>query len=143
MSNWTHVAGIVRLDCFRQGGNPDPDFDAWFGKEIDQPDWGECEWMDFENHPELYMPSGSEGWLQKHIWINPDKGHFAAFTVSVFGDLRDHDDPQAIVDWFKKKCEDSKRYMCFIRDAIIVADNERFGQCTWRFDPETSYLDNG
>ena len=62
------------------------------------------------------------------VWENPDKCCVDHFTVSIFGDLRDHDDPQGIVDWFKGKVEE---FGYSARNATIVATNECNGSATW------------
>lgn len=123
MSNWTHVAGIIRIDAIRCM-EEEIDFDALIGKEYD---WESC--RDVWINPDKYMPMGSEGSLNKHIWINPDKSCVAAYTVSIFGDLRDHDDPQEIVDWFKSICN-----KCWVRNATIVVENERNGTLSWTWE---------
>ena len=140
MSNWTHVAGVIRLDAIRIGDIPDPDFDLLFGKECLFESPYEV-WEDTEAHPEKYLPMGSEGSLQKNVWINPEKSHIAAYTVSIFGDLRDHDSAQEIVDWFKEICRRIDKPMsgeelphCFIRQAVITADNEIAGSASWSYD---------
>ncbi|MBQ9613060.1 MAG: hypothetical protein IJV14_10830 [Lachnospiraceae bacterium] len=76
--------------------------------------------------------------------MNPDKSSIAAYTVTIFGDLRDHDDPQDIIDWFKKKCRESKKFGCLIRNATILVENERYGSCSWQdcMDP-SFYEDEG
>lgn len=102
MSIWTHVAAIVRVDDIRMFDNQvGPDWDAIFGKE--------ClfyasrdKWDDAMEHPEKYLPMGSEGSLRKIVWTDPNLSHVAAYIVSIFGDLRDHDSPESIVEWFKK-----------------------------------------
>ena len=102
MSAWTHVAAIVRVDYIRMFDNlAGPDWDAIFGKE--------ClffefigKWGDAMAHPETYLPMGSEGSLRKTVWTNPDLSHADAYTVSIFGDLRDYDSPETIIEWFKK-----------------------------------------
>lgn len=123
MSNWTHVAGIIRIDAIRCA-EEEIDFDALIGREYD---WELC--CDVQINPDKYMPMGSEGSLNKHIWINPDKRCMAAYTVSIFGDLRDHDDPQEIIDWFKSICN-----KCWVRNATIVVENERNGTLSWTWE---------
>ena len=129
MSNWTHVAGVMRIDALRFD---DPyDFKSYFddliGKQCLYND-DERVWKDKDKHPNEYLPMGSEGSLQKHIWINPDKSCLAAYTVTIFGDLRDHDNPQEIVDWFKEKCENLN-----IRQATISVDNELNGTINYTY----------
>ena len=126
MSNWTHVAGIIRVDDLRLG-DKDLDFEDLIGREILYESPFE-EWENADNYPERYLPIGSEGSLQMSVWTNPDKSDLAAYTVSIFGDLRDHDSAQEIVDWFKKICE-----KFLVRSAVIVAENERNGQVSWTY----------
>lgn len=130
MSNWTHVAGIIRVDGFRVGADTEPDWDGIIGKELRYEDEFE-KWKEAEDHPERFMPLGSEGSLTKSIWANPDKSCIAAYTVSIFGDLRNHDDPDIIVEWFKDKCN-----KMFVRQATITVKNEWNGMRTWSIDDE-------
>ena len=127
MSNWTHVAGVIRIDDIRLT-DYDPDFDKLIGREClyesKSSVWDELEWS-----PEEFLPSGSEGTLQKSVWINPDKEHMDAYTITIFGDLRDHDDPKEIITWFKNKC----KQIGFIRNAVIVVENERNGTETYTY----------
>lgn len=129
MSNWTHVAGIIRIDGYME----DDEFDKLFGKEVhfDAP---KEVWRDAWEHPEKYLPKGSEGSLYKTVWENPNKNHLARYTVSIFGDLRDHEDPQEIVDWFEKICQ---KLGCFmVRNATITVKNDWNGTInkTFEFD---------
>lgn len=124
MSNWTHVAGIIRIDDFRFD-NKIPDFDELIGKELHFED-PFAKWDDACQYPEKYLPLGSEGSLEKSVWINPNKGSVAAYTVSIFGDLRDHDDPREIIEWFRKICDKFT-----IRNAAIIVENEANGQTSW------------
>lgn len=133
MSNWTHVAGIIRIDDIRIG-NTTPDFDKIIGKECLYESADEV-WEDADKHPQDYLPMGSEGSLKKSVWINPDRSCVAAYTVSIFGDLRDHDDPNAIIRWFKDKIRElCERFI--IRQATITVDNEYNGTENWTFDYE-------
>ena len=118
MSIWTHVAGIIRINDFILSEDQTLDFDEIVGKEClyDSPDEV---WADKDANPDKYMPCGSEGTLTKSVWVNPDKSHIAAYTVSVFGDLRDYDDLTVIRDWFKSVCD-----KVWIRSAILKADCE-------------------
>ena len=126
MSNWTHVAGIIRIDAFRFN-DYDPDFDRLIGKEClwESP---KNVWDDAENNPDKYLPMGSEGSLQKSVWFNPDANCLASYTVSIFGDLRDHDSTKEIIDWFKKICK-----KVWVRNAVITVTNERYGTETWDY----------
>lgn len=127
MSNWTHVAGIVRVDCLH-GLSDEPDLKQVFGKEIHFDSSAE-EWDDYHDHPEKYLPAGSEGSLIMSIWENPNKSYAAAYTVSIFGDLRDHDNPHEIIEWFKEKCS-----KLWVRNACITAENECYGTQSWTYE---------
>lgn len=131
MSNWTHVAGIIRIDDLRLDEEKSKkDFIKIFGNELHF-NSSSKEWHRAKEHPEEYLPLGSEGSLEMSVWVNEDNSCMAAYTVSVFGDLRDHDNPQSIVDWFKKKCE-----QLWIRDATITVRNEINGVVNWTYGIE-------
>ena len=138
MSNWTHVAGVIRIDYFKwDEDTPELDFDELLGKE--------CLWSsdyevyeDRDKHPELYLPMGSEGSLRKSVWIDPDRASAARYTVSIFGDLRDHNSCDEIIEWFKNKCEfidsdDEKLCGGCIRQAVITVDNECNGTKSYTY----------
>ena len=128
MSNWTHVAATFRVDSFRlEKINPEEEKSRWdeiFGKECLWDDPLEV-WDDQYKNPQDYLPMGSEGTLHKSVWINPDLHHMAAYTISIFGDLRDHDSPDEIIEWFRDKCS-----RLYIRQAVITVDNELYGNRT-------------
>lgn len=130
MSNWTHVAGIVRIDSIRlfdRETTMEARFREYFGKQLDFYDSDE-KWQDARNNPQDYLPMGSEGSLKMSVWVNPREDDLAAYTVSIFGDLRDHDDSFSIVEWFKEKCNG-----VWVRDAVIVVRNEINGTVTWPY----------
>lgn len=127
MSNWLHVAAIVRIDAF-EGFSMEEDFltkelkriREVFGKQLLYED--HKAWEEYREHPERYLPMGSEGSLQMSLWINPKDNYCDRYTVSIFGDLRDRFDCQSIIDWFKDRCN---RMECWtIRNACITVDNE-------------------
>ena len=109
MSNWTHVAGIIRVDDLGKifGGRP-----LNFTKIIND------------------LPFGSEGPLQMSVWENPEKHCAFSYVVSIFGDLRDHHSAEEIVEWFKKICAKLN-----VRDAVITAHNEWNGTANWVYVP--------
>ena len=123
MSNWTHVAAIFRVDSLRLD-NHRPNFTKIFGKELNYNDAREV-FFEAEDHPERFLPCGSEGSLEMSVWENPDPCCVAAYTVSVFGDLRDHESVEEIINWFDAKCK-----MLSIRQAVITVDNEWNGTQT-------------
>ena len=131
MSNWTHIAGIVRVDsirCFM----PEPNWKEIFGKELHYED-DEKVWEDAENNPSEYLPMGSEGSLEMNVWENPDKNHIFSYVVSIFGDLRNHDSSEEIIEWFKDKVM-NKGLM--IRQAVITVENEVNGTLSWTYEDD-------
>ena len=124
MSVWTHVAGIIRVDSFRELEG-DLDFTEIFGKELK---YADSNFSDAYNHTDKYLPFGSEGSLKITIWDNPDKFQMAAYPVSIFGDLRDYDEPEKIIGWFKDKCS-----KLLIRDAVITARSSDSEPITWTY----------
>ena len=131
MSNWTHVAGIIRVDHLKiPGVTRDIDFEKEIGRQLTFNDiWdGTPAYEEFKLNPQSFLPLGSEGSLNMSVWANPDTSCLAAYTVSIFGDLRDHNDPDAIIEWFKKKCQ-----LLMIRQATIVVENEHNGHRTWTY----------
>lgn len=129
MSNWTHVSGVIRIDAIRDEDTETPDFDEMFGKEIMYRASSE-EWQYAREHPDKYLPFGSEGSLIKTVWVNPDVSSVDAYTVTIFGDLRDHDSPDSIVEWFKNKYKEIfTRY--YVRSAVISVENEYNGTKVW------------
>lgn len=138
MSNWTHVAAIFRIDSFHDRNEMDK-LNEIIGEEclFDAPDWM---WDEVEANPIRYLPMGSEGSLEKSIWENPDKNCMSAYTISVFGDLRDHDEPQGIIDWFDTKCSQLLEYF-MIRQAVITVENELNGTLTKAYVNEENAIE--
>lgn len=129
MSNWTHAAGIIRIDGIRCL-EAEPDFESLIGRELHFEDSVSL-WDESEEHPEKFLPLGSEGSLKMDIWKNPDPSSLAAYTVSIFGDLRNHDSADEIIDWFKNIC---KKFL--VRQAVITVNNEWHGTKTYTFEEE-------
>ena len=112
MSNWTHVAGIIRVDSLeRVLMGKSADFASLIGK----------------------LPFGSEGELKMMVWENPDKHSLVGYTVSIFGDLRDHDSAEEIIEWFKNVCTKLNAQNLSIRNATVTADNEFNGSSGWTY----------
>ena len=127
MSVWTRVCGVIRIDTFEH----DLNFEDIFGREsnytldqwINEPEKVNTAFKDYEEHPDRYLPMGSEGSLHMSVWENPDRGDANCYTVSIFGDLRDWDDPEIIMAWFQSKLIDLKELGVGIPNAMIEADN--------------------
>ncbi|MCP3681274.1 MAG: hypothetical protein GY861_01160 [bacterium] len=121
MSQWTHVNGSIRIDALRIIGMPQPNLKELFKTasfEDDSAVWDNCN-----------VPIGSEGSIAVSIWENPSDSAVTAYTVGIFGDLRDYEDEEEIVKWFTDIIE-NKGLM--IRDAIIsikieYKDNTAYG----------------
>ena len=131
MSVWTHVAGIIRIDDIRFN-NEIPDFDKIIGKEclFDSPTEV---WDDMECRPEDYLPMGSEGSLEKSVWINPDKSCMSSYTVSIFGDLRDYENSENIIEWFKNKINEINEIKG-VRQAVIISETEGKEPLSWHYN---------
>lgn len=133
MSNWTSVAGIVRIDAIRSEEETVEEatrmFENYFGKELRYHSEDEL-WYEADEHPENFLPFGSEGSLTMSVWVNPDLDSITSYTVSIFGDLRDHDDPDAIIEWFKGKC---KSEYIYVRNACITVENDLHGSRVWNY----------
>ena len=107
MSVWTHVAGCIRVDSF--SFMTQPDFKKIFVKELwDEKDEGECN-----------MPNGSEGSLDYRIIRNPDPHAMSAYTIIIFGDLRDFgkEDKDEIINWWNRVLKECG----MIRQAVLQA----------------------
>ena len=63
------------------------------------------------------------------VWDNPDTEDITAYTVSVFGDLRDHHSIEKIIKWFDEKCK-----KLWIRQAVITIYNEWYGTKTKAYE---------
>lgn len=102
MSIWTHVLGTIR-------------FDSWTGLEP-APNIGiSCHFTDPpEQWDKCNIPCGSEGSLFISKWEDPSKSTVAKYTITIFGDLRDYDDEQGIIDYFNRITKDQDiRQACF------------------------------
>lgn len=90
MSQWTHVAGIIRLNGFAPTLKRIEDA---FGKtaffESPEKDWDECT-----------VPMGSEGSL--HYQFIPGRdGSLACGEIAIWGDLRSYNDHGAVIEWVR------------------------------------------
>lgn len=122
MSQWTHVAGCIRVDAIRAVGYlPSP---AACREAI----MGPCG-MD--------LPRGSEGTLEITA-IEREWSLLSAYTVAVAGDLRDfgEEDCKTVGEWFTAVCTEPRGAVSvgkplMIRQAILVADVERGPKFVW------------
>ena len=138
MSSWIHVNAAIRIDDLRLDDSI-PDFEELIGKEclFESP---EFIWDDMELNPDSYLPMGSEGSLQNSVWINPDKSHMAAYSVMIFGDLRDRykEDAEKVIKWFKNKCNKINETYG-VRDAVITVRVNADKSLIFVYDPFEKY----
>lgn len=129
MSVWTHVAAVVRIDDLPFLG--ETDWKEYFGKECLYDSDIEV-WSDKNKHPDQYLPMGSEGSLRSSLWSNPDTHSMAAYTIMIFGDLRDYTTPGTIIDWFKEKLNG----IMMVRQAVITVETEGADTLTYTYSGE-------
>jgi len=130
MSQWTHVAGIIRIDGLFIPGVDEkiPNLGNTCQFEDDESVWGLCD-----------VPCGSEGSLYTSLYINPDTSMLARYVATIWGDLRDWGsvagDTEVIVDYFNRIVKGHVvRGGCFTVDVegqaiftyIYDADKEKF-----------------
>lgn len=117
MSQWTHVAGVVRVDS------------PW--GIILQPD----------RTQELLLkifsktPSGSEG--PAHVGVTKTRAYNSMSWgyVSITGDLRDFEDARGIVDWFERCLARLEEAKLMVRDAVLSIDIEYKDKVVVTLDP--------
>ncbi len=121
MSQWTHIAGIIRVDSIHHilqhvaRGQIQKELAQVLGKPVD---------YDSLNDGESTLPMGSEGSLQYTVTevdsdYGPCWGH-----VALWGDLRDYEDEKAIHEWLYDILEELKKRNYIIRQCIVHIDVE-------------------
>lgn len=114
MSQWTHVAGIIRLD--NMGANivrqmPTGSKRERIEEAVTKALGSTC---DYESDQEAWercsVPRGSEGSLQHNVFPNSDEEDSHALSwgyATIWGDLRDFgtEDVPKIKNWFQKSLE--------------------------------------
>lgn len=103
ISQWTHICGLIRID----------DITSIFGdKNLNA----------IKERLRTKVPTGSEGPLKTKLIINDGPG-VNAYTVAIWGDLRDYgeddEDVWRITDWIKTLTDG-----LIIRDFSIVINRE-------------------
>lgn len=117
MSQWTHVAGVVRVDS------------PW--GIIVQPDRTQGLLMKIFSEP----PTGSEG--PAHIGITKTREcpSLSWGYVSIAGDLRDFEDARGIVDWFEACLCQFADAKLIVRDAVLSIEIEDKDKVVVTLDP--------
>ena len=129
MSQWTHVAGTIRIDCL---------FHEGVAEQIKNVLGRTWEYDDDVDPDIEYAPYGSEGSIQYIITENLNESCMAAFVVTFYGDLRDYTDDAEIIAWFEKACN-----ALHIRQAVITIEvgtyKSIYGSYIGRLDNTFSY----
>lgn len=140
MSQWTHVAGAIRIDALRTV--IPMDYEQAVHDVIGQStviDWDSIDLRGIPNpsHGED-VPSGSEGPIEYLIHENPMKSSMAAFDVLVWGDLRDFGEEgvSAIGDWLAGIIVGVREHSMSIRSLIVKVDVEYGPSHTFYLDDE-------
>lgn len=129
MSQWTHVSGIIRVDSIVDRGVTKEK-----EKKLLEDFLGPiCSYDDEESSEQCHLPCGSEGSLRYEVSItghaNEEPGYFSASVsrghISIWGDLRDYNDFQEILNWFKSLCSSIQKEIGYwVRDSILTIDVE-------------------
>jgi len=119
MSQWTHVNASIRFDGILNTGLPTE-------KELGKI----CRWEDEDtshwDHPDL--PCGSEGSIKYQIIKSTDYS-MAAMVVVFYGDLRDYENVDEILEYFKRITQGK-----MIRSGILEIDVEFQSIFVYRYD---------
>ena len=148
MSAWAHIAAVFRVDALGDeslygtsiNGRRRPEWDKVTGRAIYEPidvltdnsyekQRERRDWADYYASRKAFMPTGSEGSLQRLVWVNPNRTCSARYTVTCFGDLRDYDSFDDIEAWFEQVCD-----RCVIRQAVChvtIGDDTRTFERSW------------
>lgn len=108
MSQWTHVAGIIRLDCLHAIVRATPEYKNKIMKQAVAKALGWCTNEDgMSECKDCKLPCGSEGSLIYRVSSNledPDNNALSWGYVSIWGDLRDFGltDVGKIKSWFEQ-----------------------------------------
>lgn len=115
MSIWTHVNASIRIDSLRFEDSSKINFeDLLIVSTYENP------------NPATNLPCGSEGSLEWSLWENPSESSLAAYTLSIFGDLRDYDsqNQSKLIDWWKKLLKNFS-----VRQAVLQVEFEDEESC--------------
>lgn len=139
MSQWTQVCGNIRLDAMIMLDDERLTFEAWesniakaFGEPISYEEVGV---------KKSIIPCGSEGSIKyKIVRQSNEASHLAAFTVPIWGSLRDYDSDAEIFKWIKKvsKSKDAIN----IRQGIIIVETS-LSTSIIMYDEEKGWIKKG
>lgn len=120
MSQWTHVNASIRFDGMSEIELPS---EKDLGRICR---WDDEDWSHWEN-PDL--PCGSEGSIEYKIIKNPLKSCLAAMVIVFYGDLRDYNNVNEILEYFNKIIKNRS-----IRSGILEIEVEYGDTLVYRFD---------
>lgn len=123
MSKWTHVNASIRFDGLTNKTLPTK---KELGIVCKYGDEDESRW----ENPDL--PCGSEGSIDYRIIKNPDKDCVAAMVVVFWGDLRDYDNIDEILQYFEEITIGKD-----IRSGILEIDVEFREILIYRYNQDT------
>lgn len=99
MSEWTHLTGCIRIDTM-----PNID-DNIFISILKQKFGNTWSLKVVDSRYELCtIPKGSEGSVQYNILKTGSGSSLSWGLITIWGDLRDYDDPEEIFKWIKESC---------------------------------------
>lgn len=159
MGDWTHVAGIIRMD---KTGRMVEDWkevfpDAYipdYSNTDDRFDFDkferECQAADKEHpwvYPEYHIPIKGEcefedDEISLRVYREPCPNSMLGYTLSFIADMRYFKNQRIVLDWFCGICkhiEDSK--YGFIRQAVITIGTETSKEVTTGFITENCFTD--
>ncbi len=117
MSQWTHVNASIRFDSIMGMGLPSKEELGVI-----------CRWED-ENWADSVLPKGSEGSIEYTIVKTGSKNSIANTVIVFTGDLRDYEDLDEILTYFKTLTKGK-----FIRSGILEISVEYQSPKLFRFD---------
>jgi hypothetical protein len=129
MSQWTHVAGMIRVDAMRSVIPARvTDVEDVIGYSYYY-DWDSDDLHKVENASTgPSVPIGSEGPIQYSVNVNPHLPSLAAYDVAVWGDLRDFGEESVgqIGDWLARIVTDVKasQRLLSLRDLVVKVSVE-------------------
>jgi len=132
MSLWTHVTGVIRIDGI-------PKFnDKYTTKELSSfigKSWPFNDLIDYyklcreSNLPytnpldNCTLPYGSEGSVD--YIIHEYNTGMPWVVVTFWGDLRDYDSPEEVIDWAKKLLDKLESFDYYVRQFCFTVSNEQ------------------
>lgn len=150
MSQWTHVGGVIRIDGIPSLAGLNQEQEK---AEIQKMLGNTCSYDDDESKWDACnVPCGSEGSLQhSYSFVGHDdvgKGFIASSSltrsaIGIWGDLRDYDDEQEIINWFKgilakfQPNHPENKGLFSIREALLSIEVEGRNKktvCVWNND---------